>query len=125
MGVTSGTRVGVYEIVSAIGSGGMGEVFLATDTRLERRVALKILPSAFAPDVDRRRRFEREARAAAGVSHPNVATIYDIGEAGGVNYIAMEYIDGCTLAQRMTGATIAFDEIAGIASQIADALNAA
>ena len=115
----------MYEIVSAIGAGGMGEVFLATDTRLDRRVALKILPSALSMDDHRRRRFMREARAASGLSHPNVATIYDIGEAGGVSYIAMEYIEGCTLADRIRGPTIAIDDIAEFGSQIADALSAA
>jgi len=115
----------VYEIVSAIGAGGMGEVFLATDTRLDRQVALKVLPSAFALDDERRQRFMREARAASGLSHPNVATIYDIGEASGVSYIAMEYIDGRTLADRIDGATIALDDMAELGGQIADALYAA
>ena len=103
----------------------MGEVLLATDTRLDRQVALKVLSSEFALDSDRRRRFMREARAAAGLSHPSVATIYDVGEASGVDYIAMEYIEGRTLAERITGTTIALDEIVGIGIQIGDALFAA
>ena len=115
----------MYEIVSLIGAGGMGEVFLATDIRLDRRVALKVLPSASALDDERRRRFMREARAASGLSHPNVATIYDIGEAGGVSYIAMEYIEGRTLADRIRETTIAIDDIAELGGQIADALHAA
>ncbi len=117
--------LGMYEIVSAIGAGGMGEVFLALDTRLDRQVALKILPAEFERDGDRRRRFTREARAAAALSHPNVATIFDIGETGGVSYIAMEFVEGRTLADRMTGTTLAFEEMAGILIQIADGLHAA
>ena len=115
----------MYEIVSAIGAGGMGEVFLATDTRLDRRVALKVLPAEFEVDGDRRGRFTREARAAAALSHPNVATIYEIGEAGGVSYIAMEYVEGGTLADRISETTISFDEIVSIGIQIADGLHAA
>jgi serine/threonine protein kinase len=120
-----GTRLDQYEITGYIGAGGMGEVLLATDTRLDRQVALKVLSSEFALDSDRRRRFMREARAAAGLSHPSVATIYDVGEASGVDYIAMEYIEGRTLAERITGTTIALDEIVGIGIQIGDALFAA
>ena len=125
MSFAPGTRLDQYEITGYIGAGGMGEVLLATDTRLDRQVALKVLSSEFALDSDRRRRFMREARAAAGLSHPSVATIYDVGEASGVDYIAMEYIEGRTLAERITGTTIALDEIVGIGIQIADALYAA
>jgi predicted ATPase/serine/threonine protein kinase len=120
-----GTRLGQYEVTGYIGAGGMGEVLLATDTRLDRQVALKVLFSEFALDSDRRRRFMREARAAAGLSHPSVATVYDVGEDSGVDYIAMEYIEGPTLAERITGTTIALDEIVGIGIQIGDALCAA
>ena len=125
MSFAPGTRLGQYEVTGYIGAGGMGEVLLATDTRLDRQVALKVLFSDFASDSDRRRRFMREARAAGGLSHPGVATIYDVGEASGVDYIAMEYIEGRTLAERITGTTIALDEIVGIGIQIADALCAA
>jgi predicted ATPase len=117
--------LGSYEIVSAIGAGGMGEVFLATDTRLDRRIALKVLPAEFESDVHRRGRFTREARAAAALSHPNVATIYEIGDAGGVPYIAMEYVEGWTLADRISDRTLSFDEIVSIGIQIADGLHAA
>ena len=113
MSFAPGTRLGQYEVTGYIGAGGMGEVLLATDTRLDRQVALEVLSSEFSLDSDRRRRFMREARAAASLSHPSVATIYDVGEASGVDYIAMEYIEGRTLAERITGTTIALDEIVG------------
>src|SRR5881394_2275390 len=92
-----GTKLGRYEIRSQIGEGGMGEVYLAEDTKLDRRVALKILPAALAGNSDRMRRFVQEAKAAAALNHPNIAHIYEIGEHDGVNFIAMEFIDGVTL----------------------------
>src|SRR6266496_753393 len=94
-----GTKLGRYEIRSQLGAGGMGEVYLAEDTRLHRKVALKVLPSDLASNRDRMRRFEQEATAAAALNHPNIAHIYEIGKADGVNFIAMEFIDGQTLRQ--------------------------
>ena len=99
MTITAGTRLGRYEIRSKIGAGGMGEVYLAEDTQLRRQVALKILPSDFAANQDRMRRFIQEAQAAAALNHPNIAHIYEIGESNGVNFIAMELIDGQTLRE--------------------------
>src|SRR5215471_11271701 len=99
MKVAVGTRLGRYEIRSKIGEGGMGEVYLAEDMRLHRRVALKILPSDLAAKKDRIRRFEQEAMAAAALNHPNVAHIYEIAQHEGVNFIAMEFIDGQTLRE--------------------------
>src|SRR6266496_2122636 len=90
-----------YKIVSHIGAGGMGEVYLAEDTRLHRKVALKILPAGLASNQDRIRRFEQEATAAAALNHPNIATIHEIGESDGVNFIAMEFIDGATLREKI------------------------
>ena len=101
MTLDSGTRLGRYEIRSKIGEGGMGEVYLAEDTRLHRKVALKILPLDFAAHQDRMRRFEQEATAAAALNHPNIAHIYEIGEADGVNYIAMEFVEGETLREKI------------------------
>ena len=94
MGAPPGTKLGRYEIRSKIGEGGMGEVYLAEDTRLHRKVALKILPADFSSNKDRMRRFEQEAQAAAALNHPNIATIHEIGESDNVNFIAMEFIDG-------------------------------
>jgi eukaryotic-like serine/threonine-protein kinase len=97
----TGTKLGRYEIRSKLGEGGMGEVYLAEDTRLHRKVALKILPSELAANKDRMRRFEQEAQAAAALNHPNIATIHEIGESDGVNFIAMEFIDGDTLREKI------------------------
>src|SRR5688572_31478893 len=91
------TQLGRYRIVSLIGSGGMGEVYLAQDTTLHRKVALKVLPVEVASNQDRMRRFKQEATAAASLNHPNIAHIYEIGEASGHNFIAMEYVQGATL----------------------------
>src|SRR5882672_3267845 len=95
------TRIDHFEIRSLLGKGGMGEVYLAEDLRLHRKVALKILPAAVAANQDRMRRFEREAQAAAALNHPNIAHIYEIGTAAGVNFIAMELVDGVTLRAKI------------------------
>src|SRR5262245_8822589 len=99
MAISPGTRLGRYEIRSKIGEGGMGEVYLAEDTRLHRKVALKVLPANLALNHDRMRRFEQEATAAAALSHPNIAQIFEIGEDHGTHFIAMEFVDGQTLRQ--------------------------
>ena len=101
MSLSSGIRLGRYEIRSKIGAGGMGEVYLAEDTRLHRKVALKILPLNVAANQDRMRRFEQEATAAASLNHPHIAHIYEIGEAEGVNFIAMEFVEGKTLREKI------------------------
>ncbi len=97
MTISSGTKLGRYEILSQLGKGGMGEVYLAQDTELDRKVALKILPAELAVNQDRMRRFIQEAKAAAALNHPNVAHIYEIGERDGLNFISMEYVEGKTL----------------------------
>jgi serine/threonine-protein kinase len=99
--LAANTTLSHYRIVSKIGAGGMGEVYLAQDTKLDRRVALKILPADLAANQDRMRRFVQEAKAAAALNHPNIATIHEIGEADGVNFIAMEFIDGATLREKI------------------------
>src|SRR5438128_10530426 len=101
MTLAAGTKLGRYEICSLLGAGGMGEVYLAEDTRLHRKVALKILPADLASNQDRMRRFNQEATAAAALNHPHIAHIYEIGESDGVNFIAMEHIDGETLREKI------------------------
>src|SRR5215471_4010739 len=101
MGLASGTKLGPYEIQSPIGAGGMGEVYRARDTRLERTVAIKILPSHLSKDPEAKQRFEREARAISALNHPNVCTLYDVGHQDGVDYLVMEYLEGETLAERL------------------------
>src|SRR5438128_3338890 len=101
MTLAAETRLGRYEIRSQLGAGGMGEVYLAEDTRLHRKVALKVLPPEVALNQDRMRRFNQEAQAAAALNHPHIAHIYEIGESEGVHFIAMEYIDGETLREKI------------------------
>src|SRR5262252_10758077 len=101
MALEAGTRLDRYEICSKLGAGGMGEVYLAQDTKLDRKVALKILPTDLAANQDRMRRFVQEAKAAAALNHPNIAHIYEIGESDGTNLIAMEFVDGHTLRERI------------------------
>src|SRR3989454_1805029 len=106
MTIIAGTQLGHYTIISRLGAGGMGEVYLAQDARLDRKVALKILPTDVASNRDRMERFVREAKSAAALNHPNIAHIYEIGEADGVNFIAMEFIDGQTLRELIHGGQI-------------------
>src|SRR5262245_55269105 len=120
-----GKALGHYQIEGLLGRGGMGEVYSAQDTRLNRMVALKILPAGVATDQDRMRRFTREAKAASALKHPNVATIYDIGDHDGTSFIAMEYIEGQTLAAKMSERPLEIVEIVEIAIQVSDALGEA
>src|SRR6476619_5432642 len=118
----SGLRFGHYEIDSLLGAGGMGEVYLARDTRLDRKVALKILPPAVAADPDRMRRFAQEAKAASGLNHPNIITIYEIDQSGSTSFIATEFIDGSTLRERMRAPPIPPAEVLNVVVQVAAAL---
>ena len=120
-----GTQIGVYRIVSRLGAGGMGEVYRARDTRLNRDVALKILPDAFATDPDRLARFQREATTLASLNHPNIAHIYGLEESNGVRALVMELVEGEDLSQRIARGPIPIDEALPIAKQIAEALEAA
>jgi serine/threonine-protein kinase len=125
-GLYAGQRLGPYEITGLIGAGGMGEVYRARDTRLDRSVALKVLPSDLALDQNQMRRFLQEAKAASVISHPNVCTVYEVGEVEHHRpFIAMEYIEGQTLAARIAVRPLKNAEIIDIASQVADALDAA
>ncbi len=103
MALTIGERLGPYEILAPLGAGGMGEVYKARDTRLDRTVAVKILPEHLAKDAERRERFEREARAVSSLNHPHICTLYDIGQQDGIDFIVMEYIEGETLADCLVG----------------------
>jgi serine/threonine protein kinase len=123
--LAAGATLAHYRIVSQLGAGGMGEVYLAEDLNLERPVALKILPSEVCRDADRMRRFVQEAKTASALSHPNVARVFEIGEADGVSFLAMEYIEGETLDARIGGAPLPLAEAITIAVQVADALDAA
>ncbi|MET0646502.1 MAG: protein kinase [Pyrinomonadaceae bacterium] len=118
-------QIGPYRILSLLGAGGMGEVYLAEDTRLGRRVALKLLPPPFVSDPDRLRRFEREARAASALNHPNILTLHDIGRADGTHYIVTEYVEGGTLRARLNSGRIPVPEAVRVAAQVAEALSAA
>ena len=125
MALTPGTRLGVYEITAPIGEGGMGQVLRARDTKLDRDVAIKILPEAFAHDADRLARFQREAKTLASLNHPNIAAIYGLEESGGMTAIVMELVEGDDLSQRIARGAIPLDEALPIAKQIAEALEAA
>ncbi|PYS70141.1 MAG: hypothetical protein DMF73_13500 [Acidobacteria bacterium] len=124
-GLSSGTRLGRYEIRSQIGAGGMGEVYLAQDTKLDRKVALKILPADVVANKDRMRRFVQEAKSAAALNHPNIAHVYEIDEVDGQHFIAMEFVDGQTLRLRLKGTGLRLGEALDVTTQIASALAAA
>jgi serine/threonine protein kinase len=117
-----GSTLGPYRVTAKLGEGGMGEVWLAEDTRLERPVALKTLPSELALDPARQDRFEAEAKTASTLNHPNVTHIYEVGETDGVRFIAMEYVEGTDLTEAVRRAPLATEEIARIGVQLADAL---
>src|SRR5215813_4752449 len=122
MALTPGSRLGPYEILSPLGAGGMGEVYRARDTRLGREVAIKILPEALASDHDRLSRFEQEARSASALNHPNIITIYEIGRADSVSYIAMELVRGRTLRDLIAEGPLPAKSVLALAAQAADAL---
>jgi serine/threonine protein kinase/Flp pilus assembly protein TadD len=123
--LTAEQTLGHFRILSPLGKGGMGEVYLAEDLKLRRKVALKLLPSAFTEHEDRLRRFEQEARAASALNHPSIITIYEIGEAGRLHYIATEYIEGQTLRALLKQGELPLDTVLEIALQVASALTAA
>jgi len=125
MALVPGSKLGAYEVLSLIGSGGMGEVYRARDPRLQRDVALKVLPDLFAQDPDRLARFQREAQVLASLNHPNIAAIYGVEESKGVRALVLELVEGPTLADRLAKGAIPLDEALPIARQIAEALEAA
>jgi serine/threonine protein kinase len=123
--LTSGTRLGPYEITAQIGAGGMGEVYRATDTNLKRQVAIKVLPAAVAADAERLARFQREAEVLALLNHPNIAIVYGLEKTDAVTGLVMELVEGPTLADRLAQGPISVEEALPIAKQIAEALEAA
>jgi serine/threonine protein kinase len=120
-----GTRLGPYEIAAPLGAGGMGEVYRAKDTRLNRTVAIKILPAHLRDDPNRRQRLLREAQAVAALKHPHICVLHDISEQDGVDFLVMEYLEGDTLAERLKRGVMPLDEVIRLATEIADALEKA
>src|SRR5438552_2633474 len=122
MALASGTKLGPYEIESPLGAGGMGEVYRAHDSRLDREVALKVLPAHLSSDESLKQRLEREAKAVSKLSHPHICTLHDIGCQDGVDFLVMEYLEGETLEQRLLKGPLPPEQTIRYASQIADAL---
>src|SRR5215510_9498335 len=125
MSLSSGTRLGPYEILAPLGAGGMGEVYRAKDSRLGREVAVKVLPASFAQDADRLRRFEREARATSTLNHPNILTVYDIGDHDGTPFIVAELLEGEELREQLNKGALPPRRAVEYAQQIAAGLTAA
>ncbi len=125
MALSSGTRLGPYEIVEPIGAGGMGEVYRARDSRLDRTVAIKILPQHLSSDTERKQRFDREARAISSLQHPNICTLHDVGQENGLDYLVMEHLEGETLAQRLHRGALPNEQVLKTGMEIADALDKA
>jgi serine/threonine-protein kinase len=125
MALTPGTRLGAYEVLALLGSGGMGEVYRARDTRLDRIVAIKVLRADVANDRDRRQRLDREARAISSLNHPHICILHDVGHQDGIDYLVMELLEGQTLAERLTRGALPLDQAVQYAIQLADALDVA
>ena len=125
MTLEPGTRLGPYEVLSALGAGGMGEVYKARDTRLDRTVAVKILPGALAADPQFRERFDREARAISQLDHPHICALYDVGEHAGTAYLVMQHLDGETLTDRLAKGALPIEQALKTAIEIASALDTA
>ncbi len=120
-----GTRLGHYKIIEPLGAGGMGEVYLAKDSRLHRKVAIKVLPSEFAGDPERLARFEQEARASAALNHPHIAAVFDVGVEDGTHYMVQEYLEGETLREPLKKGALPLKKALDLATEIAEALAAA
>ena len=125
MTLTAGSRLGPYEILTLIGAGGMGEVYKARDTRLDRTVAIKVLPSRLSLSQGARLRFDREAKAVSSLNHPHICTLHDVGQQEGVEFLVMEYLEGETLAARLEKGPLALDQVLRTAIEIASALDKA
>src|SRR3984893_10113232 len=125
MPLSPGVRLGPYEILDAIGAGGMGEVYRARDTRLERTVAVKILPPHLSCDPIRKQRFEREAKTISSLNHPHICVLYDVGQQDGIDYLVMECVEGETLAKRLEKGALPLEQVLRFGMQVADALDKA
>ncbi len=125
MSLTPGTKLGPYEIIAAVGAGGMGEVYKARDTRLEREVAIKVLPAHLSKNADLKQRFEREAKTISSLNHPHICTLHDIGQEGDIDYLVLEYLEGETLSKRLERGALPIPELLKTAMQIADGLDRA
>ena len=125
MGLNAGTRLGPYEILSPLGAGGMGEVYRAKDTRLDRDVAIKVLPSHLTSNSEFKLRFEREAKSISQLSHPNICTLHDIGNENGVDFLVMELLEGETLAERLNKGRLPLEDVLRFGIEMASALNKA
>src|SRR6201984_3185190 len=125
MPIVAGRRLGPYEILSAIGAGGMGEVYRARDTRLDRIVAIKVLPAHLADRAELRERFEREAKTIASLNHPHICVLHDIGQQDGIDYLVMEYLEGETLAQSLQKGALPLEQVLPYPIEISDALDKA
>ena len=125
MTLATGSKLGPYEIVAPLGAGGMGEVYRARDTRLERNVAIKILPAQFSADPVRKQRFEREAKTISSLNHPHICVLHDIGQQDGIDYLVMECVEGETLAKRLEKGPLPLEQVLKYGAQIADALDKA
>src|SRR5947209_18665460 len=125
MSVVPGERLGPYEVVARVGAGGMGEVWRARDTRLDRSVAIKVLPAHLSADTQFRERFEREARTISALTHPHICTLYDVGNASGIDFLVMEYLEGESLADRLARGPMPVEEALRVAIQVAEALDRA
>src|SRR5499425_624021 len=125
MPLVSGTKLGPYEVMGPLGAGGMVEVYRARDTRLERTVAIKILPAHLSADAVRKQRFEREARIISSLNHPHICVLYDIGHQEGTDYLVMECVEGETLAKRLEKGPLPLEQVLKYGAQIADALDKA
>src|SRR5579864_7472262 len=125
MALTSGTKLGPYEIESPLGAGGMGKVYRARDTRLDRTVAIKVLNSSIASSLELKQRFEREARIISRLNHPHICTLHDVGHQEGTDFLVMEYLEGETLAQRLTKGVLTLADLLKIGIDILDGLEQA
>src|SRR6476620_1285842 len=125
MSLDRGTKLGPYEIQDPLGAGGMGEVYKARDTRLDRTVAIKVLPSQFAAHAEFRQRLEREARAVSSLNHPHICALFDVGRQDGTDYLVMEYLEGETLAARLSRGSLPTESLLRYGIEIADALDKA